>query len=193
MLARFRLSARQRRALIALAPVICTDAVRGLEERLADEVELFLRSVPAHVRLALLTALGVFDASARLVPSSWLRSFARLDPARAERHFARFWHSPVGLLHHLARGLKMIVSYAYYELPEVKARLGYDPDAWIDRVRRERLARWADDVAAHDRLVLAPDPLRPAGPGPAPAGRVAAPPGTARPAPQDQELARAGR
>ncbi len=159
-LASFRLPRPCRRTLAALAPIVLTGEVEelGLVEAVVDDVELFMRSIPGAVRAGVVAGLVAFEQSARGVPSSLGRGFSALDPAGRAAHFERWWQG-AGPLHQLARGLKMFLSFAYYERPEVKARLGYDPERWIARVKREREARHAEAIAAAEALVLAPDPL----------------------------------
>lgn len=156
-----RLPRRLRRTVAALARAICdppADVAPATYERLADDVERFLGSLPAVARGGLIAALWTFEAAAALVPSSRLRTFSRLAPDRASALYGRWWTSPA--LHPMAKILKMVVAFAWYELPEVKAAMGYHPERWIADVSRRRLAQWQDEVARADRDVLAPAPLR---------------------------------
>ncbi len=161
-LASFRLPAGCRRTLAALAPVVLTDEVEalGLTEAVVDEVEQFLRSIPTPVRAGVVAGIVAFEQSARAAPSSLGRGFSRLPAARRVVHFERWWRG-AGPLHQLARALKMFLAFAYYEHPQVKERLGYDPERWIERVGRERLERHGEAIAAAEAAVLAPDPLVP--------------------------------
>lgn len=156
-----RLPRRLRRTVAALARAVCApppDTAPETFERLADEVERFLGSLPAVARAGLVAALWGFEAAAALVPSSRLRTYSRLAPERAAALYGRWWTSPA--LHPMAKLLKMVVAFAWYELPEVKAAMGYDPEGWIAQVSRRRLEQWRDEVARAERDVLAPAPLR---------------------------------
>ena len=163
ILADFRLPRRVRRTLEALAPVVCPPDLGelGILEPLVDHCELTLRSFSPPVRAGLHAGLVFFELSAAAVPSSRGRTFSRLGPAAAEAHFARFWHSRVGPLHQLARGMKALVAFAYYEHPVVKRRMEYHPERWIAEVARRRLERWGDAIRRHEQAILAPDPLVP--------------------------------
>lgn len=156
-----RLPRRLRRTVAALARAICdppADAAPATFERLADGVERFLGSLPSGARLGLVAALWTFEAAAAVVPSSRLRTFSRLTPGRAAALYGRWWSSPA--LHPLARVLKMVVAFSWYELPEVKAAMGYHPERWIADASRRRLEAWRDDVTRGERAVLEPAPLR---------------------------------
>lgn len=163
-----RLPRRLRATVGALARAVCDppdDVAPATYERLADDVERFLGSLPAAARLGLVGALWAFEASAALVPSSRLRTYSRLSPRRAAAHFGRCWESRA--LHPLAKILKMVVAFAWFELPEVKAAMGYHPERWIAEASRRRLAAWATEVRRGEAAVLEPDPLRrPAAPAP---------------------------
>jgi hypothetical protein len=160
-LADFRLSATARRTLWALAPIVLTEEVDelGVREEVVDGVELFLRSIPAPIRIAVLAGIRTFEASARAAPSSLGRGFSRLPPELAARHFERYWHSPIGALKQLARGMKMFLVMSYYEHPAKKAQLEYHPERWIAQVAQQRLERFADEIREHEAQVLAPRAL----------------------------------
>jgi choline dehydrogenase-like flavoprotein len=53
-----------------------------------------------------------------------------------------------------------VVVVAYYDVPSVRESVGYKPDPFIAAKKAERLERWADDIAAHQRLLATPAPLR---------------------------------
>jgi choline dehydrogenase-like flavoprotein len=67
-----------------------------------------------------------------------------------------------GLTHPLLAGL---LRFAYYEQVEVCRSIGYDPDPFVRDAVAGRETRWADDIAGHRRLLLAPTPGRPPAPG----------------------------
>ncbi|MBL4846822.1 MAG: hypothetical protein JKY65_14985 [Planctomycetes bacterium] len=160
-LADFRLSKAARRTLAALAPIVLTEEVDelGIRDEVVDGVELFLRSIPVAVRVAILAGIVTFEATARAVPSSLGRGFSRLPPELAAAHFARYWHSPLGALKQLARGMKMFLVMSYYEHPTKLAQLEYHPDRWIAQVAQERLERFAEEIREHEAQVTAPLPL----------------------------------
>jgi hypothetical protein len=159
-MADFRLPNRLRRAIATLAPVIVTDEVTrlGITEDVVDGVESFLAAVPVHIRLALLAGIQAFDSSARAVPSSFGRAFHSLPAAKAKAHFERWYHGPEAT-HQLARGIKVFVSFAYYEHPLVRERIGYLPDPWIEQVSAQRLEKFGEVIAAHEAMLIADDPL----------------------------------
>lgn len=160
----YRLPASVRRTLTALAPVILTDEVErlGLLERTIDQVELMLSSFPRGVRAALIAGLSAFELGA-LADLPWrARPFSLLPPARREAYFRRWWDSSAAPTRQLAKALKGAVAFAYFELPEMRERLTYRPEPWIAEIKARRLTVFKDEIEAHERLVRAPDPLRPA-------------------------------
>ncbi len=106
-----------------------------------------------------MAGLYTFEHSARA--TSWGRPFSRLGPEQARAHFARWWSLPVGPLHQLAKALKMFLAMAYYNHPQVKERLGYDPDRWIAEVTQRRQEQFGEEIAKLEAQVFAPDPLIP--------------------------------
>lgn len=165
---------RLRRTVATLARVVCaprqTEATPATFEALGDEVERFLGSVPAVARLGIVGMLWTIELAPMASPRTAGRGFSVLDDARAAALYGRWWSGP---LHPLAKLLKMVVSFSWFELPQVKAAMGYHPERWIDEVSRRRAATWADEIRKGERDVLAADPLlAPAAPATAPAPEV---------------------
>lgn len=160
-LADFQLSRSARQTLLALAPVVLTDEVDelGIRDEVVDGVELFLRSIPAPLRLGILAGIATFESSARARPSSVGRAFSRLPRELAEAHFHSYWHSPLGPIKQLARGMKMFLTMSYYEHATKRAQLEYHPEQWIGKVAQERLERFASEIEAHEALITTPDPI----------------------------------
>jgi choline dehydrogenase-like flavoprotein len=105
-------------------------------------------------RAGLVTAALTLETSTVLPRFGW-RRFSGLDPASgldAVRWLRdsrpRTWRL-VGLLRDLA-------VVAWYEQPEVRRQVGYDPDDFAARRGRERELRWHTEIDEHRRLLLAP-------------------------------------
>jgi hypothetical protein len=164
-LAGFRLAETTRRTLAHLAPVVLTDEVEqlGLTDATIDQMELMLRSFPRVVRAGLIAGLTAFELGALAAPPWRARPFSRLPRARQEEYFRRWWESTLPPTRQFAKAVKGVLAFAYYELPEVRERVAYRPEPWIAGVKARRLRVFAEEVAAHDRLVLQPDPLVPLG------------------------------
>ena len=81
---------------------------------------------------------------------------------RQVRYFGMFWDSKFQLFRQLAKGLKAPIALGYWDNPMVCEKMGYTPAAWIAEVKARRERDYAADIAAHDALVVAPDPLVPA-------------------------------
>lgn len=151
---------RLRRTLATLARAVCaprpSEATPATFEALGDEVERFLGSVPLAARLGITGMLWAIELAPMTSPRTLGRGYSALDDARAAALYGRWWRGP---LHPVAKLLKMVVSFSWYELPQVKAAMGYRPERWIDEVSRRRAATWADEIRRGERAVLAPDPL----------------------------------
>ena len=160
---RFSLPAASRRTLRALAPVVLTDDVleRGLADATLDQLELMLGSFPRVVRGALLAGLAAFELGALAAPPWRARPFSRLSRARQEEHFRRWWDSESPLPRQFAKAVKGVLAFAYYELPELRAEVAYRPEPWIAEIKARRLRVFAAEIAEHERVILAPDPLVP--------------------------------
>lgn len=156
----FSLPARLRGTVRVLVPVICTDEAQamGIVEDVVRGVEGFLGTLPAHLQKGILAGLWTLELTPLADPRNLGRSFSRLSPEKAQRSFDLWWRLP-GPTHQLVRALKMFVSFAFYEHPRVRERLGYDPEAYIAQMRSKRLSEHADAIAAHDARILAPNPV----------------------------------
>lgn len=155
---------RTARALVeSLVPVICPpEAVElGLASELADHVGLTVGAMPSGLRAAFLLGLRTYDEGARLWLPARGRPARALSPALAERYYERWEHGLTPVHVQLARALGQLLKLAHYEHPQVLARLGYTPAAWIDEVKHRRLATYGERVRAAEAAVIAPDPLRP--------------------------------
>lgn len=163
-LANYTMAPWTRRVMAALVPVICTDEPRerGLVDGVLDHVELTMRSFPSFLRLMLIAGTLLFELFAIVLPSSRLRPFSRLPRDRQERYFKMFWDSRFQLFRQLAKGIKAPIALGYWDNPAVCEKMGYTPAAWIAEVKARRERDYAADIARHDELVVAPDPLVPA-------------------------------
>lgn len=163
VLADFRTPRLLKSTLTALAPIVCTDEVNelGLVPDVLDHVELSLRAFPAYLRVVLLIGATFFELGAIALPSSRGRTFSRLPREKQERYFRRFWSSRSDAFRQLAKGLKALLTLAYWEHPKVRARLAYHPEQWIAEVAARRLRDYAADIRRADAIVLEPDPLIP--------------------------------
>lgn len=151
---------RLRRTLATLARVVCaprpSESTPATFEALGDEVERFLGSVPLAARLGIVGMLWTIELAPMASPRSLGRGYSALDDRRAAALYGRWWS---GALHPVAKLLKMVVSFSWYELPQVKTAMGYHPERWIDDVSRRRASTWAEEIRRGERVVLAPDPL----------------------------------
>ena len=153
-----------RRAIARLAQVVCPPELRShqLVPRLLDELGRYLAALPRRLRLGLLIGFVLFDQGARLHRPARGRRFADLDDARAEYYYRAVASGRSPAERGGARLLKGILVMSYYELPEVKAALGYQPEPYIATVARRRLASYADEIRRGEEAVFADEPGEPA-------------------------------
>lgn len=112
-------------------------------------VEDFARQVaclPPLIGRAIGPALWLFDELARVRPGSRGRRFVRLDDARADAYLAWTLNERTGTMSTMLRLAKALVAFCWYEQPQVRAALGYDPDGYIAMVSARRLEWYRDEV-----------------------------------------------
>src|SRR6266536_1190594 len=129
--------------LARIAALVCPPELAGPGSRttLLHDVQLHLDCLPPLPRRTVGPTLLLFDQAARLRPGSRGRRFVRLDDARADAYLRHVLYRRTGPVATVVRLVKGLVVLCYYELPEVKAALGYDPDSWVAEVTARRLVR----------------------------------------------------
>jgi hypothetical protein len=143
------LSSRQRRILRA---VIAAIRPRGhgfdqpIDEHVLREVEAFLPYLPLLLRRGLPLGLHLVEWGPPLFARRWCR-FSSMTAEDGGRYLAG-WQEAGGLRGALLLGLRTLVFLAFYQHPEVLARLEVD---WAGRARalvRRRAELLADERAA---------------------------------------------
>jgi hypothetical protein len=139
-----RLGAVSRRTLAALVEAVIPPEPRpeGVIERIVAFVCGFIPYFPPMTRFLFPVGLWLFEYGTRLFGFS-LRRFSSLSAERRVAYLHAWQHSGMSLRRQLLKGLKAAVLMAYYDQPEVKAHIGYDPDPYVDALvaeRRERMA-----------------------------------------------------
>lgn len=139
----------QRRVVRRFAAVACPPAVREGQraDRVLTEFSLMLDALHPAARRGLVLAFLLLDQGARLYPPARGRRFARLGDRAAEAYL-RALLGRRGAIGTLAGRLKSVIVMCYYELPEVKAEIGYDPDPYIAAVIRRRLESYGQEIRA---------------------------------------------
>jgi choline dehydrogenase-like flavoprotein len=153
----FRFSPAIRRIVTRFALVACPPQVRqaGRTEGLLGELEAMLGALPGVVRRLVPLVFVVLDQGARLYPPARRRRFTRLDDRAAEGYLRALFASRRHSLAAIFQRIKGLVVMSYYELPEVKAELGYHPEAYIAAVSRRRLASYGALIREGEAAVLA--------------------------------------
>ena len=151
-----QLSPGVRRMAARFAELACPPQVLepGRVDGLLGEFEAMLAAMPPVARRLVPLALVLFDQSARLYPNARGRRFIRMRGGAAEGYF-RAALARSGAL----QRVKSLIVMCYYELPAVKADLGYAPDTYIAAVSRRRLESYGTQI----RTAGLPTPGRLAG------------------------------
>jgi hypothetical protein len=131
-----------------IAELACPPGLRedGLLEPCLREFKLHLKSLWPAARRMTGPGLVLFDQAARLHPANRGHRFTTLDAERADAHLHRVLYGQTGLLPRVVRLTKSLVVMAYYELPEVKRRLGYDPASYVAVVAARRRERYGPEI-----------------------------------------------
>lgn len=131
------------------------DGDGDLADRLVAEFEALLSAAPAGLRRLLLVGLIAFDHGARLYPMSRGRRFVRLADAQADAYFGAVLSARRAGLGTALQRVKGLIVFCYYELPEVKHKIGYRPGPYIAIVSRRRIDNYGDEIRAGERAVFA--------------------------------------
>lgn len=159
-LADYTHSTATRRLLRSLVPVVCPpeQAELGVTEEVIDELELAMRSMPAFVRLALVSGMITYDVTAALVPRHRGKRAHQLRGDDALEWF-RAWRSGTAIQRNFVKGIKSLMGLSYYEVPAVQQYIGYTPQQWIDKVTKRRLEVYRDDIARHEDTMFEAEPI----------------------------------
>ncbi|EWT03388.1 oxidoreductase [Intrasporangium oryzae NRRL B-24470] len=126
-----------------------------LIEATVDNADAYVGALGPTARRALLTVAQGLERATRLrsgIP------FSALDPADARVVLDRWRRGP---MRPALRLIRDIIVLAHYEVPEVRAAVGYLPDPFVAAKAAQRGERWSADIATHRRLLVAPAPLSP--------------------------------
>jgi hypothetical protein len=139
-----RLGRVSRRTLAALIEAVIPPSPRpeGVVDRIVTFICGFIPYFPPMNRLLFPVGLWLFEYGTRLFGFS-LRRFSSLSAERRVAYLHAWQHSGMSLRRQLLKGLKAAVLMAYYDQPEVKAHIGYDPDPYVDRLVDARRASMA--------------------------------------------------
>ncbi|MBI2897800.1 MAG: hypothetical protein HYY06_29850 [Deltaproteobacteria bacterium] len=144
---RVRYRGRARAILEQIVRASCPPDVDEL--RLTDEIvgyiEDALSYAPAFMARAL--ALGLYTLDVLSLADGPRRvPFSRLGIEDARAYVEGAFHTRNLARSAVIRQVRMLALLGYYESPTSKERLGYAPDAWIEKSKAERLRRHADDL-----------------------------------------------
>lgn len=115
----------------------------GLTDELVAYVEETLAYAPRFVARALQLGLLALDV-ASIVDGG--KPLSKMTPDEARAYVDGSGHGPNVPRSTVIPQVRLIARLGYFEHPVVHVRMGYDPGAWMEKVKRERLARHADDL-----------------------------------------------
>jgi hypothetical protein len=161
ILADFHIPPPLRPVFRQIARVVCPPDAEALGalDGIIDHFEMSLRTLPAYLRVALMAGTTTFDLSAAADPRTPGRRFSRLPLHQAERWYRLWHHAPIFMMRQFAQAVKALIILAYYEQPEVRRKIGYQPDGWVAEVAKKRLVTYGIAIAQHEEELRAPDPL----------------------------------
>ncbi|MCA9771691.1 MAG: GMC family oxidoreductase [Myxococcales bacterium] len=147
--------------LRALAGVVCPPEIadKATMEACLVETERAIGALPKLVRSGLAAGLLAYEFGAILWPPARGRRASRLEGDFSARYFHAWWHGRLRLFREFSRGARQILTLSYYETPQAKEALGYDPEVWIARVKARRLESYGEEIREREAEVTAPDPL----------------------------------
>jgi hypothetical protein len=129
----------RQRVVVRFVTVVCPPPARV--DDTIREFEQFLAALAPAARRALRGLLRAIDQGARLYPPARGRRFAHLDDETADAYL-RVLLAGNGMV----QRLKGVVVMCYYELPEAKREIGYEPGPYIAEVSRRRLERYGEQI-----------------------------------------------
>ena len=116
----------------------------GIAEELLHYVEDSLAYAPPLFAQALRLGLLALDAASVLDGGG--RPFSRMPIDRARAYVEHSGHGLNVPRTAVVPQVRLLALMGYFENPAVRARMGYDPEAWIEHVKKERLERHANDL-----------------------------------------------
>jgi choline dehydrogenase-like flavoprotein len=141
-----------------LARAVCPDEEMSVDllSRTVSQTARLVDGLAPPMRGAIMTTAGALEVITVRRRFGY-RRFSQLEPGEARsavmwlgRTHPRLWR--------VLRLLRDLVVFSYFEQPDVRASVGYDPDPFIAAVSSVRVGRWGDAIEAHRRLLLAPAP-----------------------------------
>jgi choline dehydrogenase-like flavoprotein len=141
-----------------LAAAVCgwDDEAWSLAPLLIDKVGEYVDCLPRAAQVALSAQLAAIDHGARLYPPARGRRLSDLDRRGAARYLQRVLGSGLPGAEPATRPLRQTIALCWFDLREVRARLGYDPDPHIARVARRRMERHGAEIKAAEKAHAAP-------------------------------------
>jgi len=134
--ARLSPSARRTLAALTLAVAPPEPVVPDREARVTTFLAGYIPYLTRQLQRLLPLGLWLFEWGPLFFGVAPTR-FSRLGAAGRARYLRSWQYSRLSLRRQLVKGLKVLVLMGYFELPEVKAHLGYDLAPHVDeRVRR---------------------------------------------------------
>jgi len=141
-----RYGGRARAILTQLVRASCPSDVDelGLTEELVTYVEESMAYAPRILARAL--ELGLLAVDAASVVDGGGTPLSRMPIEKAREYVEHSGHGPNVARTAVVPQIRLLARLGYFEHPVVHRRMGYDPAGWMEKVKRERLERHADDL-----------------------------------------------
>lgn len=123
-----------------------------LRDAVVAHVAESIALLPLLQKAGFFAALNAFETSA--IPFHG-KTASKLDVDSLDKHIGRWAHGLMPQAQFI-RALGGLIKFGYYEQPEVKAQIGYTPEQWIEKVKKEREENYKKEIyIAHSDIVSA--------------------------------------
>jgi hypothetical protein len=141
-----RYRGRAHDVLVQLVRASCPSDVDelGLTDELVRYVEESMAYAPWVLARAL--ELGLYAVDAASMVDGGGTPLSRMPIERARAYVEKSGHGPNFARTAVIPQIRLLARLGYFEHPVVHARMGYDPASWMEKVKKERLERHADDL-----------------------------------------------
>lgn len=127
----------------------------GLVEKTVEDTILTLRTFAPPARNALRVGLIGFEMGAL---ARYRKRASRLNDAQRLSYYESWKHGTL-IQNRFIQAIKGVIGLNYYEQPEVRAKLSYHPEQWVEKVTQDRLRVFQEPIQKHEASMFERDPI----------------------------------